>query len=185
MPAKEIGGFNTSLQQVDERYAWINDMIRSRQELLLKYVRLLKLDPMAGVDEMEQYGSDIDTFADGQHPTLEQITSFCDHLIDYISHGHFDLYPKIVELIENASGRSLSIAQRVMPKIERTTEFLMRFNDKYSENLTPEKLETLRDDLAAVGDYLEQRFKSEDRLIIGLRLVHTIVATPTNPPSVQ
>ena len=53
----------------------------------------------------------------------------------------------------------------------------MRFSDRYAEDLDDKKLATLREDLAHVGECLEQRFKSEDRLIIGLRLVHSIVAT--------
>lgn len=104
------------------------------------------------------------------------MTSFCNHLIDYISHGHFDLYPKIIELIENASGRSLSIANRTMPKIEATTEYLMRFTDKYAEDLDEKKMSSLQHDLANAGKCLEQRFRNEDRLIIALRLVHSLVS---------
>ena len=104
-------------------------------------------------------------------------------MIDYVSHGHFDLYPKIIELIENASGRSLSIAHRVMPKIENTTEYLMRFNDRYAEDMDESKLKTLKKDLAEVGKCIEQRFRNEDRLIIGLRLVHSIVNTPDLKPT--
>ena len=79
--------------------------------------------------------------------------------------------------MENASGRSLSIANRVMPKIEGTTEYLMRFNDKYAEDLNELKMATLKKDLSQVGKCLELRFKSEDRLIIGLRLINTIVSS--------
>ena len=195
MVQKLSKGFNTTIQQVDERYAWINDMIRSRQELVLKYMQLLNIDPKSLIegrngDELKLHSSISLTAAAASLPeddasalqqtTAAQISDFCDHLIDYISHGHFDLYPKIVELIENASGRSASIAHRVMPKIEATTECLMRFNDRYAENLDEAKLKTLRQDLATVGECLEQRFRSEDRLIVGLRLVHSIVATPRN-----
>ncbi len=166
MPQDNLHGFNTTLQQVDERYAWINDMIKARQELVLQYMKLLNL-PLPQQDQSP---------AAQCYPSYEDITTFCEHLIDYVSHGHFDLYPKIIGLIENASGRSLSIAHRVLPKIESTTEFLMRFNDRYAENMDESKLKTLKQDLSAVGRCLEQRFKNEDRLIIGLRLVHSIVS---------
>lgn len=183
-------GFNTKIQQVDERYAWINDMISSRQGLLIKYMQLLNLKPQgdnhesfAAYDELlPELHQSISEFASDPKAPLSTpqalLSAFCDHLVDYISHGHFDLYPKILELVENASGRSLSIAQRVLPKIEQTTEGLLRFNDRYCEDLDESKLATLREDLARVGDFLEQRFRSEDRLIVGLRLVHSIVATP-------
>ena len=158
MPKDNLHGFNTTLQQVDERYAWINDMIKARQELVLQYMKLLNL-PLPNQDK--------------------SAIAQC-YLIDYVSHGHFDLYPKIISLIENASGRSLSIAHRVLPKIEETTEFLMRFNDRYAENMDESKLKTLKQDLSTVGRCLEQRFKNEDRLIIGLRLVHSIVSGKFN-----
>lgn len=176
MSVKPLGGFNTSLQQVDERYGWINDMIASRQELVLKYMQLLQLDPNAETSD-EELARDLGHEQVEYTPSAEQVSDFCDHLIDYISHGHFDLYPKIVELIENASGRSLSIARRVMPRIEKTTEVLMQFNDRYSEDFDESRRKSLRKDLAVVGEYLEQRFRNEDRLIIGLRLVHTIVSS--------
>ena len=115
-----LRGFNTQLQEVDDRYSWINDMIKARQDLVLMYMKLLNLTPKGSTDITECY------------PSYEEVTSFCEHLIDYLSHGHFDLYPKIIELIENASGRSLSIAHRVLPRIEKTTEFLMRFSDLYA-----------------------------------------------------
>lgn len=166
MPTDNLHGFNTTLQQVDERYAWINDMIKARQELVLQYMKLLNLPVSA-----DEHKKDAECY-----PSYEEITAFCEHMIDYVSHGHFDLYPKIISLIENASGRSLSIANRVMPRIEKTTEFLMRFNDRYAEDMDESKLKTLKQDLASVGKCLEQRFKNEDRLIIGLRLVHSIVS---------
>ena len=144
-------------------------MIEARQVLVLEYMNLLNLPLSKNHSESSRC-----------YPSYEQISAFCDILVDYISHGHFDLYPKILELIENATGRSLSIVHRAMPKIEQTTEFLLRFSDKYAEDLDEGKLLDLSKDLEQVGKCLELRFKSEDRLIIGLRLVHTIVASNTD-----
>lgn len=163
MSAKTIGGFNTTLQQVEERYAWINEMIKSRQELVLKYMNLLQAPVGDDIFDEEHL-----------HPSKEDIVNFCELLIDYVSHGHFDLYPKIVELLEKSSSRSLSIAHRVMPKIEHTTELLLQFNDRYAEDMDESKYETLRNDLDKVGQYLEIRFRSEDRLIIGLRILNAL-----------
>lgn len=161
MGAKTIGGFNTTLQEVEERYAWINEMIKSRQELVLKYMNLLKAPEHDDLTDTAQ-----------DRPSPEAITAFCEHLVDYISHGHFDLYPKIVELLEKSSSRSLSIAHRVMPKIDATTDFLLRFNDRYADDMDERKYEFLMGDLAKAGEKLELRFKSEDRLIIGLRILN-------------
>ena len=52
---------------------------------------------------------------------------------------------------------------------------LMRFSDLYAEDLNEKKMQSLKRDLEQVGKCLEQRFKNEDRLIIGLRLVHSIM----------
>ena len=125
MKATEFGKtFNTTLQNVDEKYKWVNDMIKARQDLVLMYMKILNVSLSRSSNQN-----------DVCYPSYEDVTSFCNHLIDYISHGHFDLYPKIIELIENASGRSLSIANRTMPKIEATTEYLMRFTDKLYINI--------------------------------------------------
>lgn len=166
MTISKLGGFNTKLQNVDAKYSWINDMIKARQDLVLLYMKLLNVSLSRSSNRNDEC-----------YPSYEDITTFCDHLIDYISHGHFDLYPKIIELMENASGKSLSIAHRVMPKIEQTTEYLMRFNDKYAEDMDEKKILSLKTDLCEVGKCLEIRFRNEDRLILGLRLIHSIMSS--------
>lgn len=173
MKDNKISGFNTALQNVEERYSWVNDMINERKQLVLKYIELIN-------PQMKISQSDDPMDQQVLNPSYEQVVDFCDALVDYISRGHFDLYPKIVELIENASGRSLSIAHRVMPRIDKTTEALLQFADRYAEDLDSVKMKTLRSDLSKAGQLLEQRFRNEDRLIIGLRLVNAIVATPRN-----
>lgn len=155
--ATQVGlhGFNSATQKVDPRYAWINEMIEARQKLMKLYVELAEGD----VNEVT-------------------LSNFCDTLIDYLSHGHFDLYPKILELVENASGRSLSIASRAMPAIENTSDYLMRFNDIYALEPDEIAMKELPGNLVEIKRCLQSRFRNEDRLIIGLRLVHAAVETP-------
>ena len=44
MKATEFGKtFNTTLQNVDEKYKWVNDMIKARQELVLMYMKILNV----------------------------------------------------------------------------------------------------------------------------------------------
>lgn len=156
--------FNTELQNVDAKYSWINDMIRARQELVLKYMDILSVSLSRSSNKNDKC-----------LPSYDDVYNFCNLLTDYVSHGHFDLYPKIIELMENVSGRSLSIAHRTMPRIENTTDFVMRFTDKYAEDLNEKKMDSLQKDLSSLGKCLETRFKNEDRLIIALRLVNTLV----------
>ncbi len=166
MSSKQFGkNFNTTLQKVDDKYSWINDMIKARKELVIQYMKILNASMSRSSNKNEVC-----------YPSYEDVTKFCDHLVDYMSHGHFDLFPKILELIENASGRSLSIANRTLPRIEDTTEYLMKFTDKYAEDLNEAKMATVQKDLSSIGKALEVRFKNEDRLIIALRLVHSIVS---------
>ena len=157
---------NTKFQDVDAKYSWINEMIKARQELVILYMKILNVSLSRSSNK-----NDI------CYPSYEDVSSFCNHLVDYMSHGHFDLYPKILELIENASGRSLSIVNKVLPKIEKTTEYLMNFTDKYSDDLDESKMATVQQDLASIGKAMEVRFKNEDRLVIALRLVHSLVSS--------
>ena len=158
--------FNTKFQDVDAKYSWINEMIKARQEQVILYMKILNVSLSRSSNK-----NDI------CYPSYEDVSSFCNHLVDYMSHGHFDLYPKILELIENASGRSLSIVNKVLPKIEKTTEYLMNFTDKYSDDLDESKMATVQQDLASIGKAMEVRFKNEDRLVIALRLVHSLVSS--------
>lgn len=44
MKTTEFGKtFNTTLQNVDEKYKWVNDMIKARQELVLMYMKILNV----------------------------------------------------------------------------------------------------------------------------------------------
>ena len=166
MSSKQFGkNFKTTLQKVDDKYSWINDMIKARKELVIQYMKILNVSVSRSSNKN-----------DVCYPSYEDVTKFCDQLVDYMSHGHFDLFPKILELIKSASGRSLSITHRTLPRIEDTTEYLMKFTDKYAEDLNESKMATVQKDLSSIGKALEVRFKNEDRLIIALRLVHSIVS---------
>lgn len=165
MSKKGISGFNTTLQKVEDRYEWINGMIIQRRELVLSYMNLLNDTVMRNIE-----GGKSD------NELAAEITSFCEKLVDYLSHGHFDLFPKIFEITEQSSGRSLSIARRTLAAIDRNTESLTDFNDRYAEDIYSDRLDSLPEEIEKLGALLESRFRLEDRLIIGLRLVHNEAA---------
>ena len=199
-----IGGFNTTLQAVDDGLDWINDMVKARQELLSRYMGIIKLESYGGsawlntpptidsasgsslgssaasTSDSHLYGHLDDQWDDlpEQQARLRQaksnhINTFCDYLVDYISQGQFDLYPKIVSLLEHASARTLSIVHRVLPKIEDNTYHLLRLCDRYSAVWDDKTEDSLRSDLSSIGVLLEQRFRNEDRLIISLKLLRS------------
>lgn len=110
-------------------------------------------------------------------PSCHAVQDLCNQLVDYISAGHFEIYHTVISAIEKASGRRLSIVNRILPRIEATTELALRFNDTYGQDeLDDDKLMTLDDDLNQLGPILEERFRLEDRLVKALHIIDDIVA---------
>jgi regulator of sigma D len=68
------------------------------------------------------------------------------------------------------------VARRLLPRIFNTTDHITDFTDKYSENLDEAKMDTLRNDLGIVGQWLEIRFKHEDRMVIALQIMDNKLA---------
>ncbi|MGN1392428.1 MAG: Rsd/AlgQ family anti-sigma factor [Succinivibrionaceae bacterium] len=147
---------------------WINEMIEAREKLILLYFKIASLP----IDEDLKNKKDMTS-------TCEQISLFCNQLVDYLSRGHFIIYPKILTIMETVSNRRLSIARRLVPRIENTTEQLLRFNDEYGEDLKGEKLTRIRKALGFVGQWLEIRFKHEDRMVIALQILDNTMANAT------
>ena len=82
MSSKQFGkNFNTTLQKVDDKYNWINDMIKARKELVIQYMKILNVSVSRSSNKNEVC-----------YPSYEDVTKFCDQLVDYMSHGHFDLF---------------------------------------------------------------------------------------------
>jgi regulator of sigma D len=144
---------------------WIDEMIIAREKLITSYFKLLTLP----IDRN-------DTYSEQLHPSYEQVEDFCGLVIDYLSRGHFEIYPKILAIMENVSNRRMVVARRLLPRIFNTTDHITDFTDKYSENLDEEKMDTLRNDLGIVGQWLEIRFKHEDRMVIALQIMDNKLA---------
>ncbi len=159
-----LNGFNTTTQDVDDKYSWINDMIVARQKLVVLFMELSNVSSDENINEDE-----LNTYSN-------MYTKFREHLIDYLSHGHFNLYPKIIELMEKAEQHSISIANKVLPKIEETTQKIMDITDKYENSDKLLNIQILKQDLNVICKSLNTRFRFEDRLIIGLRLINSIVS---------
>ena len=110
-------------------------------------------------------------------PSSHAVQDFCNQLVDYISAGHFEIYHTVVSAIEKASGRRLSIVNRILPRIEATTEVALHFNDLYGQGeLDDDMLMRLDEDLNRLGPILEERFRLEDRLVAALHIIDDIVA---------
>ena len=144
---------------------WIDEMIRGREQLITAYFKLLTLP----VDKDDTASRDL-------HPSYEQMNEFCNLLVDYLSRGHFKVYPKILTIMENVSSRRMIVARRLIPRIENTTEHLLKFDAKYGKELDEGIMSSWREDLSYVGQWLEIRFKHEDRMVIALQIMDNTIS---------
>ena len=85
----------------------------------------------------------------------------------------------VMKIMETVSGKRLSIAQRIIPRLHNTTEALLTFDDKYGQDAENGDLSDFKEDLSKLGETLEIRFKLEDRLVVVLQMLDDILAKPS------
>lgn len=141
-----------------ERWGGVNTLIdrwlQERQELLVDYCSL----------------STISEFDEKNSEHGKKIQHFCQTLVDYVSAGHFEVYDQLIkEGREFDDKEALKKAATLYKSIDKTTEYLLDFNDKYQET---DDLSTLVADLSHVGQQLESRFESEDHMIAVCHMAH-------------
>ncbi len=140
-----------------ERWGGVSEIIdrwlEERQEMLVQYCAL------SGLSE------DLSDVQRG-----EKLRSFCQILVDYVSAGHFEVYDQLIkEGREFDDADALQEASKLYDVVDKTTEKLLDFNDKYLET---DDLAALTPDLSQLGEALEIRFSAEDRLIAVLHTAH-------------
>ncbi len=140
-----------------ERWGGVSEIIdrwlEERQEMLVQYCAL------SGLSE------DLSDIQRG-----EKLRSFCQILVDYVSAGHFEVYDQLIkEGREFDDADALQEASKLYDVVDKTTEKLLDFNDKYLET---DDLAALTPDLSQLGEALEMRFSAEDRLIAVLHTAH-------------
>ena len=126
-------------------------LVRTRTETLSLYTELANQRPFEA-DEV----------------TGEALQEFCQALIDYAASAHFQLYRFISDKLERRTP-VLKVADSIYPKIVRTTDMILRFNDKYEDvdllNGDVELLALLDSDLSRLGETLAERIQLEDQVI--------------------
>lgn len=140
-----------------ERWGGVSDIIdrwlEDRQAMLVQYCALSGLD---------QNLSDLQRG--------DKLRGFCQILVDYVSAGHFEVYDQLIkEGREFDDADALQEASKLYDTIDSTTERLLDFNDKYLET---DDVSSLSSDLSLLGEALEVRFSTEDRLISVLHTSH-------------
>ncbi|MDP5210137.1 MULTISPECIES: sigma D regulator [unclassified Microbulbifer] len=141
-----------------ERWGGVSEIIdrwlQSRQTLLVSFYHLL---------EKKQFSeSDLDTEG--------KVRQLCQLLVDYVSAGHFEVYEQLMregQAFDDKQG--LQKAHELYRDIDTTTDIAVDFNDKYLET---DDLSSLAPDLSRLGEALETRFSSEDRMIALLHTAH-------------
>jgi regulator of sigma D len=133
-----------SLDAIDN---WLNE----RQEVLVSYCKLAGLPP---------YSGDCKTL-----PTTEEIQSFCQLLVDYLSAGHFEVYDQIISQCEQNGGEHKLLSTEQQSRLSETTQAGLEFDELYAECRDSDDLDNFDRDMAALGKALEARFELEDQLI--------------------
>jgi regulator of sigma D len=140
-------------QQVAGKHPAIDSWLDVRRNLLVEYMQLAGLMPPYRKTQ----------------PSNEALSEFCGHLVDYISAGHFEIYEILIAAYEQ-QGKHISLTNKLIDRIQDTTEAILDFNERYSE-VSDEDMPTLDTDLSQLGLTLEERFKLEDRLVLVLNVL--------------
>jgi len=110
-------------------------------------------------------------------PGAAVLEKFCELVVDYIAAGHFGLYQRITEGTERRS-RVATLATRIYPRIEKTTQVALDFSEKYKIDGQHDRPEHLEHDLSRLGEALTTRMDLEDQLISVMLEKSPVCSTP-------
>jgi len=129
----------------------IKQLIEERNSVLSQYYNLAK--------HTENPENDLDN-------TVELLEEFCQELVDYMATGHFEIYRRIEDGNERRD-EITTLAEKIMPRINNTTQVAVAFNDLYDDmtNINNDAFEQLPNYLAKLGEELAIRIDLEDQFI--------------------
>ncbi len=125
-------------------------LVTERTEMLATFCRLAGIEP---------YTAD--------KPVQQLLQEFCQILVDYVAAGHFALYERIVAGKERRQELA-ALAAEVYPRIAKSTDMALDFNDKYDCEDHCTALDSLSADLSQLGEELAARIELEDRLLAAM-----------------
>lgn len=139
----------------------ILNLIEERNTVLAQFYNLAK--------HSEDSGKDVTN-------TLDLLEEFCQELVDYMATGHFEIYRRIEEGNERRD-EITKLADRIMPRINDTTQIAVAFNDIYdsTENISDDAIAQLPNYLTKLGEELATRIDLEDQFI------NTLLASTEKP----
>lgn len=142
----------TGIDRRKQSHSDINALVASRSEALSLYTELATHRPFQQNECFEK-----------------ELKQFCEALIDYTANAHFRLYQ---HLAENKERRIpvMKVADEVYPLIAKTTDKILAFNDRYSDEANLRKqADQLEQDLSKIGEILADRIQCEDEVIKAMR----------------
>lgn len=107
------------------------------------------------------------------------VDSFSELLMDYISAGHFEVYPQLAEearAFEDAA--ALALADQLLERVEMSTEMTLAFDQDYATPIRcQQNLNRLPAWIERLSKGLAERFALEDQLIEKLHAAHSTKAS--------
>ena len=139
----------------------IKQLIEERNSVLSQYYNLARIS--------EDPETDL-------HNTADILEEFCQELVDYMATGHFEIYRRIEDGNERRD-EIVKLAEKIMPRINDTTQVAIAFNDLYDDtsNLDDDAFDQLPNYLAKLGEELATRIDLEDKFI------NTLLVTSSKP----
>jgi regulator of sigma D len=143
-----------------ERWGGVSELIdrwlKERQELLVHYCDLSGTTDFSQTEALQL-----------------KLVRLCEVLVDYVSAGHFEIYEQLIQEAREFDDGGVELAAKVYPRIEKTTETALNFNDQLNgQSMTEDKARELFQQLSELGETLESRFEMEDFLIEHLHNAH-------------
>ncbi|MCL5427347.1 MAG: sigma D regulator [Gammaproteobacteria bacterium] len=103
------------------------------------------------------------------------IDTFSEKLMDYISAGHFEIYPQLSEEAKAFDDEAaLVIAAKLLERLEMSTEMVLEFDTDFGNELSCEQnIARLPAWIDRLARGLTERFALEDQLIARLHAAHS------------
>ena len=143
-----------------ERWGGVSDLIdrwlQERQELIVRYCDLGNTPDFTKPEELH-----------------ERLSEVCELLLDYVSAGHFEVYEKLMNEAREFDDGGMEIAARVYPRISKTTQEMLAFNDLLDvSDKSEDDMRAMYGRVSYLGEIMEERFELEDLLIENLHNAH-------------
>ncbi|WP_083006228.1 sigma D regulator [Halomonas sp. GT] len=104
-----------------------------------------------------------------------RIDTFSELLMDYISAGHFEIYPQLAEEAKAFDDESaLHIAAKLLERLEMSTAMVLEFDEDFASPVRcQQNLVRLPAWIDRLAKGLAERFALEDQLIARLHAAHS------------